>query len=141
MERSRLPSLLAAAQKAMAKLDAAFDAEEYATRALNREARRVAWTALEKRGIQRLDRIAFIDPKRARWHDYAPRLDGMEVYRSRPLFGERATPLFGERATWRAKLNLSRFNAKGKVLKTTTTEYFDLFHPRDIARCIVKVTP
>ena len=37
------------------------------------------------------------------------------------------------------KSRLTAINAKGKRLKSPLSEYFDLAHPRDIAREIVKV--
>lgn len=124
-----LAALLRRAEKAQAKAYQADDAARNARYDLNAEARRVAWAALAKRGIQRGDRIAFTDPKRARWHDRAPHLDAMEAYRGRDHEGNWC---------WRVRLRLTAVNARGKRLLSPLSEYFDLDHPREIARQVVK---
>jgi len=125
-----LTTLLKRAEKAAIKAELAGDASRMATYDLNAKARRIGWAALEKRGVKRGDRIGFTDPKRARWHDIAPRLDALEAYRGRDHEGNHI---------WRLKLRLTKFNVKGKPLKMPGSEYFDLSHPRDIGREIVKV--
>lgn len=125
-----LATLLRRAEQAREKAEAADDASRMARYDLNAEARRIAWAALEKRGIKRGDRIGFTCPKRARWHERAPQLDALEAYRGRDHEGN---------PCWRVRLRLTAINAKGKRLKSPLSEYFDLAHPRDIAREIVKV--
>lgn len=125
-----LSTLLKRAEKASAKAELAGDASRMARYDLNTEARRIAWAALEKRGVKRGYRIGFTDPKRARWHEIAPQLDALEAYRGRDHEGNHI---------WRLKLRLTKFNVKGKPLKMPGSEDFDLFHPRDIGRQIVKV--
>lgn len=125
-----LSTLLRLAEKATAKAELAGDASRMARYDLNTEARRIAWAALEKRGVKRGDRIGFTDPKRARWHEIAPQLDALEAYRARDQDGNHV---------WRVRLRLAKFNVKGKPLKTPASEYFDMPHPRDIGRQIVKV--
>lgn len=127
-----LSTLLRRAEKASAKAELAGDASRMARYDLNTEARRISWAALEKRGVKRGDRIGFTDPKRARWHEIAPQLDALEAYRARDYDGNHV---------WRVRLRLAKFNTKGRPLKTPASEYFDLSHPREIAREIVKVTP
>lgn len=125
-----LAALLRRAEKSAAKADLFADASLMARYDLNAEARRVAWAALEKRGVKRGDRIGFADPKRARWHEIAPQLDALEAYRGRDHEGNHI---------WRLKLRLTKFNGKGKPLKMPGSEDFDLSHPREIGRQIVKV--
>lgn len=124
-----LAALLKRAEKASAKAEAANDEARNARYNLNAEARRVAWAALAMRGIQRGDRIAFVDTKRARWHDRSPHLDAMEAYRGRDHNGNWC---------WRVRLRLTAVSARGKLLKSPLSEYFDLGHPREIAREIIK---
>ena len=123
-----LATLFRRAEKAQAKAWQADDAARAARSALNAEALRLAWAALAKRGIHRGDRIGFTDPKRARWHNRAPHLDAIEAYRS----------VVEGKWCWRVRLRLTAVNAKGKRLKSPLSEYFDLTHPRDIARQVVK---
>ena len=127
-----LSTLLKRAEKASAKAELAGDASRMARYDLNTEARRIAWAALEKRGVKRGDRIGFTDPKRAIWHDIARQLDALEAYRARDHEGNHV---------WRVRLRLAKFNAKGRPLKMPVSEYFDLSHPREIAREVVKVQP
>lgn len=126
-----LAALLKRAEKAQAKAYAADDASRSARYDLNAEARRIAWAALEKRGIKRGDRIGFTCPKRARWHERAPELSALEAYRGRDHEGNWC---------WRVRLRLTAFSARGKRLLSPLSEHFDLAHPRDIAREIVKVS-
>lgn len=126
-----LAVLLRRAEKASAKADAAGDASRDARAELNKEARRVAWAALEKRGIRHKDRIGFVETSRARWHDRAPQLDALEAYRARDSDGM---------PCWRIRLRLTAINARGKPLLSPLSEYFDLMHPRDIAKLVVKVS-
>lgn len=125
-----LATLLRRAEKASAKAEAAADASRNARYDLNAKARLVAWAALEKRGIKRGDRIGFTEPKRARWRDRAPQLDALEAYRCRD---------HDENPCWQLRLRLTAINARGQRLKSPRSEFFDLAHPRDIARLIVKV--
>lgn len=126
---TNLSTLLRRAERATEKADAAADVSRMARYNLNAEARRIAWAALEKRNIKRGDRIGFTDPKRARWHERAAQLDALEAYRGRDHEGNWC---------WRVRLRLTAINAKGERLKTPLSEYFDLLHPRDVAREIVK---
>lgn len=124
-----LATLLRRAENASAKAEAANDAARKARFNLNAEARRVAWASLAKLDVQRGDRIAFTDIKRARWHDRAPHLDALEAYRGRDHEGNWC---------WRVRLRLTAVSARGKLLKSPLSEYFDLGHPREIASEIVK---
>lgn len=125
-----LSTLLRRAERASEKANIAAEASRMARCDLNAEARRAVWAALEKRGIKRGDRIGFTSPARARWHDRAPQLDALEAYRGRDHEGKWC---------WRVRLRLTAINAKGKHLKSPLSEYFDLAHPRDVVREIVKV--
>lgn len=125
-----LSTLLRRAEKATAKAELAGDASRMARYDLNTEARRIAWAALEKRGVKRGDRIGFTDPKRARWHDIAPRLDALESYRARDHDGNHV---------WRVRLRLTTFNSCGAPHKTPASEYFDMSHPREIGREVTRV--
>ncbi len=125
-----LASLINRAEKAQAKADAALQLANNARIDMNDEARHIVWAELAKRGISKGDRIGFTDPKRDRWLASPARLDRIEVYRGRDMLGK---------PEWRIRLLLTRLNARGKPLLTPKTESFEVQHPRDIARRIVKV--
>lgn len=126
-----LATLLRRAEKAGAKAETACNADRAARAALKAEARRIVWAAMEKRGLKRGDRIGFTDPKRAGWYDRAPQLDAVEAYRTRDYDGG---------SVWRIRLRLIAIDARGRRLKTPSSQYFDLTHPRDVAREVVKVS-
>jgi len=125
-----LSALIKRSIKASTKAESATDAAILARKEMHREAIRLAWAALVKRGISRHDRIGFIDPKVAKRHETAPGIALIEAYR--PLVGE---------AEWRVTLKLTIYSARGKALKTPGYASFDLAHPRDIAKRVVKVAP
>lgn len=124
-----LAALLRRAERLSAKAEEANDAARTARRAVNAEARRIAWQALARRGIAMGDRIAFTDKGRARWHDRALVLDALEAYRGLDV---------DRNWCWRVRLRMTALNVRGQRLKTPLSEFFDLSHPREIAREVLK---
>ena len=124
-----LATLINRTEKAAAKAEAAEQAAMLARRYMEAEARRIIWAALAKRGVAKGERIGFTDPKRARWYNIAPRLDRIEVWRGRDML---------EKPEWRIRLSMATFSARGKPHLMPKYEHFEVQHPRDVARQIVK---
>lgn len=125
-----LATLIRRADRAVTKAKRADYEADHARIDLHAEARRIIWAALEKRGIAKGDLIGFTDPKRAHWLDRPARLNRIEAYRGFDMAGK---------PEWRIRLHLTMFNARGKALLTPTWEHFEVQHPRDVAKEIVKV--
>jgi hypothetical protein len=122
-----LPTLLRRADAIRAKGDAIFEAQTVADRAVRVEAIRQARAALVKRGITKDPKpiITFADDKRSRWWPGPWRLDRIEVYPAKDMHGA---------FVWRAGVHITGFNKRGKSLKTSHTQWFDLQHPADLAK-------
>ncbi len=121
-----LPTLLRRADAIRAKGDAIFEAQQVADRAIRIEARRQALAALAKRGIEpKRCVIAFADDKRNRWWPGPWRPDRIEVYPAQDMQGA---------FVWRAGVHITGFNKRGRPLKTSHTQWFDLQHPADLAK-------